>query len=244
MNNKNISRKEWRRNKRRAAYLRRKEAKLTTAKQNAETPKRYDLLAQYHKNLANDVRAILEKNHIKYAVLTDYYFVISNMSEGSCKEIETAFKDCTQSYGKMRKPLVVRFSRRKSKTIITQTQPAEKSNTRRSIEKHAKTNSVKKTKLTKHNTKDKKTPGDGELIATRGRNVKKLKYRLFKHNGKTIKKVLPCVNQSSTEKKITLRAKKAVKYIMKKENYKPRVGKKFPYCRKKKVIQQQLVFDK
>lgn len=231
----NITRKEWRRNKRKAASLRKKEGKAAAAKKRAEEPKRYDLLAQYNNLLSQQVRTILEEKKIKYTILTDGYFVISNLAESACKEIETAFKDCKLSRGESRKPMIVKFAKWKSKTIIHDNAKESKptNNTteaKRAARAKRKAKNIQnfKTRLTK-----------AEKIALgRGRSKKKTEYRAKKNNGN---KVTPGLNESTTEKKIRMRARKAFKYIIRKEK-KTILPKKTLYTKKKKAVQQKFNF--
>jgi hypothetical protein len=219
-----ITRKEWRHNKRRQAYLRKKEAKATIEANRNATPKRYDLLAQYQESLSAKVKSIIEKNNIKYSILTSTYFVISNLPESACNEITTAFEGCTVSRGTQHRPLKVTFAKWKTKSIITEQKEKKcpsnnttEAKTAAKARRKAK-NVAKCPKFVKHNTSEKRKVTDENQAAPRyGRNAKKLIFRFGKHRFKAISKVVRGSKETLLEKKLRQRAQKAGRYLIKKE---------------------------
>lgn len=245
-NIKNTTRKEWRKAKQRAARAKKKEAVKLASEKRAAEPKRYDLLAQYNPVLKDAVREIIKDNKIKYSILTDAYFVIANLSEGACKEIETAFAECKQSRGENKKPNVVRFARWKSKTIIHE-EPKEKkpSNNTEEAKQAAKArrkaaNVYRFTHRVRHQDRESKPITGEDPIPTHVRNAKKLLYRYARHKFKATYKVCPALKETSLEKKRRQRAVKACKYLVKQETKQNNQQKK--YTKQAKASQQKIDF--
>lgn len=228
------TRKEWRKNKRRAARTRRKEAKKAASEKQASTPKRYDLLAQYHPTLSNDVREIIKENNLKYAVLTDAYFVISNLSEGSCKEIESAFEECKLSCGENRKPKTVRFARWKSKTIIH-----EEKNRSRATNNTDEVKKAARARRKEKNINNFRTRKTREQKAAEGR-TRKAKIVAFRAKRNKGNKVTRASKETTLQKKLRQRATKAGKYLVKKETKSTAAPKKKEKA--KKPVQQKINF--
>jgi hypothetical protein len=245
-NNKtSITRKEWRRNKRRASYLRKKEAKKAIEIKRSAEQKRYDLLAQYQEPLSTQVRAIIESNKIKYSILANTYFVISNIPSSTCKEIESAFEKCTISRGEHHRPLKVTFAKWKSKSIIVETKESKNpSNNTTEAKSAAKAkrkakNVAKCPKFVKH-VNDNKKPTKENPVPQCGRNKKKLTYRYCKHRFKALNKVVPALKETNLEKKLRQRAQKAGRYIIKQEKKASVIHTKAPKPRK--PVQQKFNF--
>lgn len=243
-----ITRKEWRHNKRRQAYLRKKEAKATVEANRNATPKRYDLLAQYQESLSAKVKSIIEKNNIKYSILTSTYFVVSNLPESACNEITAAFEECTVSRGTQHRPLKVTFAKWKSKTIITEQKEKKcpsnnttEAKTAAKAKRKAK-NVAKCPKFVKYNTNEKKQATKENPIPQCGKNKKKLTYRHCKHLFKALNKVVPALKETNLEKKLRRRAQKAGRYLTRKELKKIDQTPKKKYV-SKKSLQQTFKFS-
>lgn len=219
----NITRKEWRRNKRRAAYLRKKEGKLAAKTKNDAIEKRYDIHAQYHETLANKVRSIIEKNKIKYSILTDYFFICSNLSKEECDALQEKFKDCTISRPSGRGSSHIKFSKWKSKTVICREKtPHTHTNNIKEVKQAAHANRkakniAKHPKFVKHSTNEKKKVTKETPIPMHGRKAKALAYRHAKHKFKSTEKVTPALKESTMLKKLRQRAQKAGQYLIKQE---------------------------
>ena len=242
----NITRKEWRRNKRRATYLRKKEGRLNAKAKNEAIEKRYDIHAQYHETLSSKVRNIIEKNKIKYAILTDYFFICSNLSKEECDALQEKFKDCVISRPSGRGSSHIKFSKWKSKTIVCREKtPHTHTNNTKEVHQAARAsrktkNIAKHPKFVKHSTNEKKKTTKENLIPIRGRKAKIMAYRHGKHKFKSVAKVTPALKETSLEKKLRQRAQKAGQYLIKKEKKASMAPVKT--SKQKKPIQQKLKF--
>lgn len=221
-----LTRKEWRKGVRAAARLKRREAKKAAEEKNNATPKRYNMLVQYHPTLSDKVREIIEKNKIRYAILTNVYFVVTDLSDGACKEIEEAFKSCIQPSVKARIPKNIKFSRWIPKEV-----PEKKERTRRA------SNNTDEAKL-----KAKKRRKVKNLLnfANRGKHTKsgksskRIAFRRKMANNMSLAKFKRMIKKKQ-KKNITTKAK-----LVKPEAHKIFVQKKTKNC--KKAVQQKFNF--
>ena len=242
----NITRKEWRRNKRRATYLRKKEGRLNAKAKNEAIEKRYDIHAQYHETLSSKVRNIIEKNKIKYAILTDYFFICSNLSKEECDALQEKFKDCVISRPSGRGSSHIKFSKWKSKTIVcrektshTHTNNIKEAKCVARANRKAK-NIAKHPKFIKHTTNEKKKSTKENPIPIHGRKAKIIAYRHAKHKFKSTAKVVSALKETTLEKKLRQRAQKAGQYLIKQEKKASITPTKT--SKSKKSIQQKFKF--
>ena len=242
----NITRKEWRRNKRRTIYLRKKEARLAIKTKNDVNEKRYDIMAQYHAVLNNSVREIISKEKIKYAILTDTYFVCTNLTKQECETLEAKFKDCKESRGQSKSPWTIKFAKWKSKTIIhnSKTQHTNTNNTeevRSSARSTRKAKNIAKhPKFAKHANNEKKKSTKENPVPMHGRKDKIMAFRHGKNKFKSTAKVTPALKETSLEKKLRQRALKAGKYLIKQEKKASTTPIKVK--KSKKPVQQKFKF--
>lgn len=230
-----ITNKEYRKSVRRAARARKKEAKKKAAAKNNSTAKRYDVLVQYHSVLKERVRKIVETNKIKYAILTDAYFVCSNISEEEYLALVDKFKDCkVERTANKNRVISVKFAKWKSKTIISNTKEDKKKPSNNTNEARQKARAARKAKnkaahqkFVKYANNDAKRPTANNPVPLHGRNTKKLMCRHGMNKFKSLAKVTPALKENSLERKLRQRAAKASKYLLKKERgIKPSVSKK------------------
>lgn len=219
-----LTRKEWRKSVRAAARLKRREAKKAAEEKNNATPKRYNMLVQYHPTLNNKVREIIEKNKIRYAILTNVYFVVTDLSDGACKEIEEAFKSCIQPSVKARIPKNIKFSRWIPKEV-----PEKKERTRRASNN---TDEAKLKAKKRRKVKHLLNFGNRNKHTKSGKSSKRIAFRRKMANNMSLAKFK---RKKEREKNITTKAK-----LVKPEVHKIFVQKKTKNC--KKAVQQKFNF--
>lgn len=209
--------------------------------------KKYTLIVQYDPKCDSVVKATVEQNKIPHSVMTNYFFIIPNITMEEVEKYKAMLRPCAVSSSDGTRTYRIRFGAWKYKEVVSKEKKEPKKHTNNTPETAAAAKAARKEKKTlekfkkKEHKDDKKKPSAENPIPLHGRNAKKLAFRHSKNHFKSTKAVTPAIVESTAEKKVRQRAQKAGRYVIKQMTLQDlRMQANKPKSTSKKPVQKEM----
>lgn len=239
---KRISRREWRKARRKAIRSKRAAAKKKVAEIKASEPKMYDVLIQFDTRCKNNIDEKFKKNKIKPDLITNTYAYMRGVTAEKRKELANLVDDCGITI--KNKTYKIHVSANKAHALPEKERrtrkPTNNTDEAKQTARKARKDKNKAAAKAKHEYAQKRKAQKKACIV--GRKAK-LHYMIDKDKPKTVQHNRGGNLGTRLETKLKERAKKAGQYLIKKEKAKPlSVAKKAENkpSTKHKVVQQKL----